>query len=165
MGDKLDYNTDKNILECFMPSATQEESMRKLCDMMGYEMHYYRSATTPVSFMWVGSKDILDTTPTAGKTIRIPKFANITNAIAEESAVKAVNYILTKQVDLSYAGQVESADAIEGQLVDFSINGDDIIRLSNITNNRLYFPEVKIAENGVWIFNLNDDNDIDESID
>ena len=32
-----------------MPSAAQEESMRKLCEMMGYNMKYYRSATTDVT--------------------------------------------------------------------------------------------------------------------
>ena len=47
--DKLNYNIDKNILEAYMPSAAQEESMRKLCEMMGYNMKYYRSATTDVT--------------------------------------------------------------------------------------------------------------------
>ena len=41
LADKIDYNSDKKILEIFMTSATQEESMRKLCDMMGYNMKYY----------------------------------------------------------------------------------------------------------------------------
>ena len=35
IADKLNYNIDKNILEAFMPSAAQEESMRKLCSMLG----------------------------------------------------------------------------------------------------------------------------------
>ena len=41
LGDKLNYNIDKTILEAFMPSATQEESMRKLCEMLGYNIKYY----------------------------------------------------------------------------------------------------------------------------
>ena len=36
-------NIDKNILEAFMPTAAQEESMRKLCEMMGYNMKYATS--------------------------------------------------------------------------------------------------------------------------
>jgi hypothetical protein len=52
VADKLNYNIDKNTLEAFMPSAAQEESMRKLCDMMGYAMQYYRSATTPVTIYY-----------------------------------------------------------------------------------------------------------------
>ena len=31
VADKLNYTIDANTLEAFMPSAAQEESMRKLC--------------------------------------------------------------------------------------------------------------------------------------
>ena len=41
VADKLNYTINTNTLECFMPSAAQEESMRKLCDMLGYNMKYY----------------------------------------------------------------------------------------------------------------------------
>ena len=40
VADKLNYNIDKNTLEAFMPSATQEDSMRKLTEMMGYDMQH-----------------------------------------------------------------------------------------------------------------------------
>ena len=46
IADKLNYNIDKNVLECFMPSATQETSMRMLTEAVGYNMRYYQSATT-----------------------------------------------------------------------------------------------------------------------
>ena len=49
--DKLNYNIDKNILEAFITSATQEEAVRKICEMMGYDIKYYNSATTKVYFM------------------------------------------------------------------------------------------------------------------
>ena len=54
IADKLNYNIDKNILEAFMPSAAQEESMRKLCEMMGYNIKYYQSAVTKVRFTYTG---------------------------------------------------------------------------------------------------------------
>ena len=57
IGDKLNYNINKKILEVFMPSATQEESMRKLCEMLGYNIKYYRSATTDVTVSYIGTKD------------------------------------------------------------------------------------------------------------
>ena len=44
IADKLNYNIDKNTLEAFMPTAAQEDSMHKLCDMLGYSMKYHRSA-------------------------------------------------------------------------------------------------------------------------
>ena len=49
IADKLNYTIDKNTLEAFMPSAAQEESMRKLCAMLGYSMKYYQSAETTVT--------------------------------------------------------------------------------------------------------------------
>ena len=55
IADKLNYNIDKNILEAFMPTAAQEDSMRKLCDMLGYTMKYYRSAETKVNIKYYNS--------------------------------------------------------------------------------------------------------------
>ena len=37
IADKLNYNIDKNTLEAFMPSASQQESMRKL--IAKYQFH------------------------------------------------------------------------------------------------------------------------------
>ena len=54
LGDKLNYNIDKNILEAFITSATQESSVRKITEMLGYNMHYYRSATSKLSFKYTG---------------------------------------------------------------------------------------------------------------
>ena len=53
--DKLNYNIDKSVLELFMPSVTQEDSMRKLCDLLGYNMKYYQSATTDVTISYKGN--------------------------------------------------------------------------------------------------------------
>ena len=52
VADKLNYSIDTNILEAFMPTAAQEESMRKLTEMLGYSMKYYRSATTDVTISY-----------------------------------------------------------------------------------------------------------------
>ena len=57
IGDKINYNIDKNILESFMPSATQETSMRNLCEMNGYYPKYYRAAETTITLMYTGSKN------------------------------------------------------------------------------------------------------------
>ena len=145
IGDKVNYNIDKNILEAFMPSATQEESMRKLCDMMGYDMHYYRSACTDVSFMWTG--DELGT-ESEGRSIYIPRFTNISDDSGD------INYVLTEPVTLIAKGKVVSKNAIEGQLINLSINNGNIVKLFNLDDNRrLYLPESQIAENGIWIWN------------
>ena len=67
IADKLNYTIDKNTLEAFMPSAAQEESMRKLCDMLGYSMKYYQSATTDVLITYIGEEALTE-------PIEIPKW-------------------------------------------------------------------------------------------
>ena len=52
VADKINFNVDSSILEAFMPSAAQLESMRKLTEMMGYNMKYYRSVTTDVTISY-----------------------------------------------------------------------------------------------------------------
>ena len=74
IADTLNYNIDKNILEAFMPSAAQEESMRKLCEMLGYDMKYYQSAMTQVKFTYIGEDDNL-----TDNGLIIPEFMTITN--------------------------------------------------------------------------------------
>ena len=58
IGDKNSYNIDKNVLECFMPTATQETSMRMLTEAVGYNMRYYQSAMTDISFKYTA--DVVD---------------------------------------------------------------------------------------------------------
>ena len=57
VGDKLNYNIDKNVLERFMPSATQDTSMRELCEMMGYNVQYYIAPVVDVVITYDGDAD------------------------------------------------------------------------------------------------------------
>ena len=82
VADKLNYNIDNNILEAFMPSAAQEESMRKLCEMMGYNIKYYQSAAVDVTMSFTNSEKTL---PDTG--LVIPQFLTITNADKDISYV------------------------------------------------------------------------------
>ena len=132
-----------------MTSCTEEESMTKLCNMMGYNMHYYKSAVVDVGFMYTGP-ELSEETELAGSDsyIDIPQFTAITDESGE------VNFITTKPVKLTYRYETKSIPCIEGSLVDFQINTDNIVRLGNLDDNlRIYFPETQIAQNGIWIFN------------
>ena len=52
LSDKMNYNIDKNILEAFPLSVTQESNARQLYDQLGYHMGWYQAATTLVSINW-----------------------------------------------------------------------------------------------------------------
>ena len=148
IADKLDYNIDKNILEAFMPSAAQEESMRKLCDMLGYNIKYYQSATTTVTMSYVNTDKDLP----IEHGLTIPQFLTITNAD------KDINYIVINESKLiSNDNKTITLDCIEGQIVACESDNDNIISMAQMDdNNRYYLPETQIAENGIFIYKVND---------
>ncbi len=147
IADKLNYNIDKNILEAFMPSAAQEESMRKLTEMLGYNMRYYQSAVTEVRFSYIGEEKL----PQNGLTV--PEFMTIKNADGD------VNYVVVyddeHQTTISNDYKSIVIKCIEGQIVQCESDNNNIISINQIDdNNRYYLPETQIAENGIFIYNV-----------
>lgn len=149
IADKLNYNIDKNILEAYMPTAAQEESMRKLCDMMGYNIKYYRSATTSVRVQFTADPSEKSL---SGTTLVLPKFTTILNAD------KDITYFTINENDCYLTEDIPYADVLcmEGQVVQCeSINEHNIIGLAQLdSKNRYYLPETQIAENGIFIYNV-----------
>ena len=148
IADKLNYNIDKNTLEAFMPSATQQESMRKLTEMMGYSMKYYRAANCKVSISYKDDNDV--SLSTLG-TIYFPKFINIKNE--EED----VNYVTIEDFTLQESEPIRQINALEGELVECETDTDNIISMTHLDdNNRYLLPETNVAENGIFVCNIVD---------
>lgn len=144
VADKLNYNIDKNILEAFMPSAAQEESMRKLCDMMGYNIKYYQSAETTVVLSYTGENELTT-------TLQIPAFTALSDLDGE------VNYFTTEEKYLTKELPYVEIPCIEGQIVRCETNSDNIITMNQIDDYfRYYLPETVIAENGLFVYNISD---------
>lgn len=164
IADKLNYNIDKNILEAFMPTAAQEDSMRKLCDMLGYNVKYYRSAETTVDVKYHNS-DPSASDPDAIKAgLLIPKFTVITNSDQD------INYFTTESVYISTTNPSVPIKCMEGQIVKCESTTDNyVITASQISyNNRFYLPEHQIAENGIFIYNVvanSEDGDVWNKVD
>ena len=156
MADKLNYNIDKNILEDFMASATQINSMRSLCDMMGYYMNYYRSASTPVTFTYRGPElDVGSDDSRNIKYITFPKYRTVLT-----NADSSLQYILWGSIEDGEPGDITlntndktgSAIAIEGYLNTLNIGDSSKVTLENIdSSNRVYFGERQVAQNGILI--------------
>ena len=49
LGDMLSYNMDKQALEYYGSTVTQRKNAAKLFNLIGYKMHWYRSATNRIS--------------------------------------------------------------------------------------------------------------------
>ena len=151
IADKLNYNIDKNTLEAFMPTAAQEESMRKLCEMLGYNIKYYQSAKTSVTIKWYNSEPSKDEDDAMTTGLLIPKFTVLSNSD------KDINYFTTNPIPvyISKTSPSQILDCMEGQIVKCeSLNENSVITVSQITeNNRFYLPETRIAENGIFVYN------------
>ena len=151
IADKLNYNIDKNLLERFLLSCTQATSMRELCEMMGYEMDYYVSAETKVTFSFSGQEDENGEQKLQGTDyFVIPQFTSVTSANSD------VHYITKTDVridsSVNYTGTVV---AIEGDLNTLTANDSEVIRLENLDDSlRIYFPVPNVAQNGVFIRTL-----------
>lgn len=134
-----------------MPSATQESSMRKLCEMNGYEMKYYRSAITPISFMYNG-----DLTQEGGTPLSFSLKKYETVVKAEDDSL---TYTLISDCPIAYSGVTSTATAIEGTIHLLTVGDETIIRYVNVDeNNRVYLPERMIAENGIFIHDVTSGN-------
>ena len=153
VADKNDYNIDKNVLECFMPSATQESSMRKLCDMLGYFMNYYNAPTTNVTVTYQNvfpNNTIITLEP-------------LKTTFTSNDEDSNVSFILTERITLQKQGEVAVKPVIQGRVRELLVNtSGDVetinqtdytkIQLSNLDdNNRIYFPEINVAQNGIFI--------------
>lgn len=143
IADKNNYNIDKNVLECFPTSVTQTGNARRIYDSLGYKMHHYKSANATVAFQLKSSDNI-------NQYLTIDQFKMVTDSTGQ------IVYTITKAVNLTTLAksmqQQHEVTAIEGKITDFTINGDTNIKLDSLdANNRLYFNEYNIAENGIFI--------------
>ena len=73
IADKANYNIDKNILELYPETVTQELNARNTYKQLGYIMPWYNSATADITFKWVGRELAL------GESATINKYTMVTN--------------------------------------------------------------------------------------
>jgi len=158
--DKCNYNIDKNILECFPASVTQETNARRLFEQLGYYMHWYRGATTDIS-LTMNTKE-------AGLKYTVPAFTMVSDAdksvvytllgSSTSSLLEDEFIVEDKEIE---EGITQLFKAIQGVAVDYSVatTNNKLITVANLdSNNRLYFNSVDIAENGVFIHNADENN-------
>jgi len=144
IADHNNYNIDKNILEAFLPSATQDRSVRNITEMNGYTPRYYVSATGDVVFSY-DPKEAGSVT-----TFTIPAF---TIVVTNEEENIAYTQISDLQITTTNTKSTPCT-FIEGTLNDLTVNSSTTILLENIDeNNRVYFPDPYVAQNGVYIRN------------
>ena len=162
IADKLNYNIDKNTLEAFMPTAAQEDSMRKLCDMLGYNIKYNQSAQTEATIKYHNSDPSKEEADALALGLTIPKFTVLTNSDQD------ISYFTTNPTPVYISSTTPSVTipCMEGQLVKCESASDNNVITSNqiSENNRFYLPETQIAENGIFIYNIFSGNALENNV-
>lgn len=153
MADHINYNTDKNILEAFLPTATQESSVRDLVQRGGYLPNYYISGKGKVNFTYTFEDE--------NKSLINKIIPSLTLNITNKEG--SVSYVQIEPLKIDESGH-GYCNFIEGFVEDFEINGSKTITLENIDDDlRLYLPTNNIAQNGILIRNADINPDVDWS--
>lgn len=141
IGDKNNYNCDKNVLENYMPSATQLSSMWKLCDAAGYPIKYYLSATTSIYI--TPKSEVYNNEGTNSFELTVSNDDN------------SITYTVIDPISFNGTNSPSLVRAIEGTIHTLTVSGnedEEKIQLVNLDdNNRIYFPETRVAQNGVYV--------------
>ncbi len=147
VADKLNYNIDKNVLECFPVSVTQPKNARNLFQQLGYHMHWLQSAHVDVSILWKG--EFTD------EVIQIPRFTQVADSELETVFTLTQNATLRATANKNYV----TVDAIEGAVNQLSVSGETTINTSMLdSRRRIFLPTSNVAENGIFINNYGLEN-------
>ena len=160
IADKNNYNIDKNILELFPLSVTQESNARQIFDQCGYRMRHYLSAQGTLGLTLIKEPDITeDTVSKFGGDMSVDMFKTsyVRNyVIPRFTTVSDINneivYTTTDDVTIQSTGEEKTVSIIQGIPINYKINDSELITSAQLDyNNRLYFTEHNIAENGIFI--------------
>ena len=175
MTDKINYNVDKNILELFPQSLTQLRSAYDVYNSMGYYPDWYVSATVDLTLSRNGKVLVVqnsttdaksddnsinsttnDTQPSTsnGKSLFIDVFTSFS-----DSESKTV--YVTKRAHSFEINESALIPAIQGTALDFAVDNDRCITTDYLdAQNRIYFTESNVAQNGIFISEKNDYSDL-----
>lgn len=157
MADKINYNVDKNILELFPQSLTQLRSAYDVYNSMGYYPDWYVSATVDLTLSRNGKVLIVkdsESQSDKGESLFIDVFTSFS-----DSESKTV-YVTTKAKNLNI-NESDNVPAIQGVALDFAVDNDRCITTDYLdAQNRIYFAESNVAQNGIFISEQKDYSDL-----
>lgn len=145
LGDKLNYNQDKQVLELFPGSVHQRANARSIFNTIGYSLKWYNSATLRVAFK---VNEFLASESGDIYSVRIPRFTQLTDAN------KSISYITLSEVTLDGSNTIKTyeVEAMQGNIIDLRVNNSTEIKLSSLDENyRIYLSDVNVAENGIFV--------------
>lgn len=138
-GDTLSYNIDKIALELYLQTVTQRKNCAMILRLLGYKMHWYRSAKVVAS---VRLRD--EGTPENPKHVVINPFKTTFKG-GQTTYTVVPSEDNQGSIDISSSTISERVYLVEGLVSEISFNRN------NLVNNRFYFSEDNIDESNLWL--------------
>lgn len=161
--DKNNYNIDKNILERFPATLTQLRSAYNVYDDLGYTPDWYISATTPITITFNNTSST-DKTDSTDKTKNPPVGGNnlpLRFKMVSDDKSSIVYTLLQDFVVNMGSTTTHQIFAMEGKVNDLTVNGKSQLTSLNLdSQNKIYFTQTNIAQNGILISTYNDFSDV-----
>lgn len=161
--DKNNYNVDKNILERFPATLTQLRSAYNVYDDLGYTPDWYISATTPITITF---NNISKTENSKAKTLladgNLPATLPLRFKMVSDDKSNIVYTLLQDFiVETDSTNTTHQIFAMEGKVNDLAVNGKTQLTSLNLdSQNKIYFTQTNIAQNGILISAESDFSDI-----
>jgi hypothetical protein len=147
LGDNLSFNMDMQAIEMYLPTVTQRKNIKKILALIGYKVHWYRSALVDVTINNNSVSDImLDLNVFSDNANnRLITFTGNNNYVLlppSPNTVGSENYITISSYDS------KTLTAIQGSFTNILING------SSINNNRFYLPDTNVDESHLYLYQV-----------
>ncbi|MBR3090673.1 MAG: hypothetical protein IKH10_01610, partial [Bacteroidetes bacterium] len=146
VGDMLCYNMDYQVNETFPQTALQRRHAQKSYDLIGYKMHWYRSATCNLTM----TLNVPDTLPEHTFIVTIPEWSTIlSSGGVPYTIIGPANTRTFNVTPNSSSVTISDVVAVQGAMKTLSN-----IYPQNITNDgRIYLTDINVDED-----NQNDRN-------
>lgn len=151
LGDNLSFNMDMQTLELYLSTVTQRKNCKKLLQLGGYKMHWYRSAVTNVTILNNSLSSTLlmnmDMTDNSNNMTLLASDSNVTYTLFVPENLNNGNQNI-KEVRINSQGMA-SFVAVEGKLKQTTVP------ITSINNNRFYISDTTIDESHIFLYDPN----------
>lgn len=142
LGDNLSYNIDKNVLEMFLETVTQRKNCSKILSLLGYKMHWYRSASVG---MQIRLNEEYDLQGNPNHVILSPFKTTFKTSSNDLVYTLVSNDPGSGDIDILSSTYSNLIHLVEGRVVQVTFNKNSLV------NNRYYFAESNVDESHLWL--------------
>lgn len=162
IGDKVNYNIDKNILEAFPSSVTQEGVARQLFEeQLACPANWYITPSGVINFRYIGTDNQTTEGLYEARAI-IPQWTTVRD---EDSSVTYTIIDFGKFITFDGLISETGYRVLQGTPNEYTYGGSNTITFGALKNNRLYFQEYNVAQNGIFVANVDDEHNYWKRVD